>query len=298
MFNGIMSRMFETLTRILGNERGEVSIGGDNPLLEGSPVGEEGNETPVEPSVETLAGSELPEGEVPDETPTPDPRDEKIAALEASIEEIKAAQTPKGSEQPKETPSEQPKDLTPDQWVEAEKGWGFARNKNAETGEESLAIDPRKLLMRISASLDNAVLRAQQYTDKLVHGNVSDIRFDSVMGGMEKKPGFTDIRQYSEAVRGYMKDRYDPKDHSNPKFIEDGYYWAKGKNLKNAVKKAVDSTVRNKTIVKPAGAGSPPSTPKGKLTVAAMTAEQKNIAEQTFRNVPREKAWAEYCKLY
>jgi hypothetical protein len=272
-----------------------------NEIVEGEiPVGSAEETHEVEGASEVHETTPPVEGEQAptEESPAVDPRDEKIAALEAKFEEMRLAQEAKGEEKPPVPASEAPKEMTPQQWEEAEKGWGFARSKNPDTGEESLSIDPKKLLMRISASMDAVVARANEYTDKLVHGNVSDIRFDSVLGGMEKKSGFTDIRQYSEAVKQYLKERYNPKDHSNPRFIEDGYFWAKGKNMKNAVKKAAAGMERNKTIVKPAGAGAPPAAKGGKLTVASMNQEQRHLAEQTFRDMPKEKAWAEYCKLY
>jgi hypothetical protein len=152
-------------------------------------------------------------------------------------------------------------------------------------------------LQNISRLADATFARAQKYADELVHGNVSDIRFDSLVSSMEKNPAYRDIRQYTEGIDKFISQFFQPKDKSNPKIVEAALIWARGKNMKNAVKKAAAGMERNKIIVKPAVSGATPAPKGGKLTVAAMSPEQRHIAEQTFRDKPKEVAWAEYCKL-
>lgn len=252
------------------------------------------------PAPEEGADTQEPGQEEPQET---DPRLQealdKIAELEKRLE-------PKGEEQEKQEPAPKGptrlKDMPPEQRQETLKGWGItqSKRKNPDTGEEEsyTNMDPEAFVEAVVGRLGMVLDMAKSYADQTIHGNTSEIRFDTVLSSMEKKAGFQDIRQYSEAVRQYLKDRYQPKDHSNPKFIEDGYFWAKGKNLKNAVKKAIQSTDRNKRIVKPASGGAPAPKPSGKLTPETMTNEQRRLAESTFRGMPREQAWKKYCELY
>jgi len=299
---------FASLLRIVGNERGNVLLEGDAPAgaapaEESDPaVGEKIEPEVVDPNdPDAIPGDIKPAEEA---APEVDPRDEKIASMEAAIQEMREKLNPKGEEQPKETqpaPVVKLKDMNPEQRDATYRSWGLHLRKfNGEDGKEQteVNINPEQLVEGIVSRFNMVLQMAQEYTDKMVHGNVSDIRLDSVLSEMEKKPGFTDIRQHSDAIKQFLKENYHPKDHSNPKMIDIAFNYAKGKGLKNAVKKAVQSTDRNKVIVKPAGNGAAPAKETGKLSPATMTNEQRRLAESTFRNMPKEKAWAKYCELY
>lgn len=269
------------------------------PVLDKAPAEEVLEPSAIEPGAEESAGDDRPEP-VKDEAPAEPEEPQYVIDMRNRLQALEEKMEPKGEEQ-KENAAPAQKEPTAEEWGQFEKAWGFARSKD-EDGNETLAIDPRKLMDTVTKRLSLAVQMANDYADKLVHGNVSDIRYDSQLSTMASKPEFAGIREYSNAIQEYLKGRYQPKDFGNPKFIADGFWWAKGRNMKNVVKQVKDAKEINKRIVQPSspsGAGGRRSASQGgRLTPDAMTEEQRQIAHSTFRDMSPAAAEREYARLY
>lgn len=234
----------------------------------------------------------------------PDPIEElrsQNAQLQARLEELSEKLESKAGDQPDEGEGDKPPapraEPTPEEWSKIEKDWGFVRAKD-ENNLDVVQVDPQKIIKSFVSRMDYLFAEAKKYADSVVHGNTSDIRFDAVLTDMAAKPGFQDIRSYSDAIRKTMNTRYMPKDRSNPKFIEAAYFEAKGRNQKNVLKQVKDGKEIKRTIVRPGQPSGGAPSRGGRLTPETMTAEQKKIAEATFRGVPPQKAYEEYARLY
>jgi hypothetical protein len=265
------------------------------PVLDKAPAEEVLEPSSIEPGAEETQGEERPEPQA--ETPAEPEEPQYVVDMRNRLQALEEKLEPKG-EEPKENAPAEKREPTAEEWGQYEKAWGFARSKD-EDGNETLAIDPRKLMDTVTKRLSMAVQMANDYADKLVHGNVSDIRYDSQLTTMSAKPEFAGIREYSNAIQEYLKGRYQPKDYGNPKFIADGFWWAKGRNMKNVVKQVKDAKEINKRIVQPSspsGSGKRPA--GGRLTPDAMTQEQRQIAHSTFRDMSPAAAEREYARLY
>jgi|ERR1051326_1156172 hypothetical protein len=242
-----------------------------------------------------------PEGAPEDGEPAADPADQEpafVREMRAEIQDLRDQLKTRAEKSAEEVPPAPQKPPTPEEWRDIEKAWGFHRSKDEGTGEEIINIDPRRLVETFAQRM--GYLRDQIYAeiDKRIHGNTSEIRFESTLANLEKGK-YPDIRQFSDAIKKYLNSRYHPSAQSNPEFVEDGYFWAKGKGLKNVVKNLQNARERNMRIVKPSGGpGAPAPKPTGRLSPQSMTAEQKELAKATFRGMPEAKAYEEYCRLF
>lgn len=265
------------------------------PVLDKAPAEEVLEPSSIEPGAEEPQGEERPEPQA--ETPAEPEEPQYVVDMRNRLQALEEKLEPKGEEPQENAPAEK-REPTAEEWQTFEKNWGFARSKD-EDGNETLAIDPRKLMDTVTKRLSMAVQMANDYADKLVHGNVSDIRYDSQLTTMATKPEFAGIREYSNAIQEYLKGRYQPKDFGNPKFIADGFWWAKGRNMKNVVKQVKDAKEINKRIVQPSSpAGNGRRGVGGRLTPETMTQEQRQIAHSTFRDMSPAAAEREYARLY
>ena len=141
----------------------------------------------------------------------PDPIEElrtSNAALQARIDELNEKfETKAGDLEKKDAPPEPAKEPTAEEWSQHEKAWGFFRSKD-ENGGDVISMDPQKVIKTVVSRLGYVLDQAKAYTDQTVHGNVSDIRFDSALSTMAGKAGFQDIRSYSESIKKILDSRY------------------------------------------------------------------------------------------
>lgn len=142
---------------------------------------------------------------------------EKLAAMEEKLGARAEAQSPKEPE---------PTKLTEEWFKENEKHWGFQTVKDEETGKDVTTFNQRTFLTEQMNFGRWVLAEARKYADQVVHGNVSDIRFEAALADLERK--HPDIRQHATNIKDYLKKRYQPKDMSNPEFMIDGYRWSKG----------------------------------------------------------------------
>lgn len=249
----------------MGNENGSVAVEETGPAVD---AGGAGGGPALEEGIAAEGGS--PESQ-PGEGGVVTQPNEELEQLKREIAEHRQwreTTEKKWAEEQKTRQPEERRERTAEDWQKIEEGFGFVASKDPETGAETLRIDRRKFL----GSLDNmfGVLAnnlRQEFQNQLFE-NVNSFRMDSVFGDLEKRQGtpLADVRQYAEAMRQYLKERYHPKDHANPKFIEDAYYWAKGRGAKDMQKKIENGKEINKKVIHPASGGSTGARPAGSLT--------------------------------
>lgn len=259
---------------------------------------EETTETPEVTTEETQDVTETPEteagtpetnedGSASTETPATEEKPAYVLELEKRLEEAESIIKSRAESQPK--PAEEKPFVMDDKWLDEQAGhFGFRTFKDEETGKEVTSMSPRQFMKEIFGLVKHAVGEARKYTDETVHGNVSDMRFETVLSDLERK--HPDIRKYASAIKGdYLKKRYQPKDFSNPDFIMDGYYWAKGRGPAPAA--PVNTTKRNVKVMTPAPAGKGGGQPQGKNTPLGANARQM-IASGMFKDEAEYRAWA------
>jgi hypothetical protein len=112
------------------------------------------------------------------------------------------------------------------------------------------------------------------------------MRFETAVTELEAK--YPDIRKHAAAIKNeYLKKRYQPKDFSNPDFIVDGLYWARGKAGTQAPQ--VASTKKNVRVVMPASANKN-GKPVGSLKPLSPFQKQM-INDGTFKDEKELRAW-------
>lgn len=234
-------------------------------------------ETPE--TTETVETTEAPETtETTEETTeTTEAEPEYVTKLraeyDAKIAELEGRIQPKGQEQDKKEAPAPQRERTPQEWTDIEKTWGFhtSKSKKEDGSEETvLNINPRQFCERMNA-FGNTIFAE---VEKMIHGSTVDMRLETALSDMAKKE--PDIRQYSDAIKEYLNQRYLPKDQSNQKFIQDALWWAKGRGMKNVLKKAEDKRIQNRKIVVPASPnkGGKPGAP------TVLSARQKADAQR------------------
>lgn len=239
-------------------------------------------ENPDQPNPED-APQETPEN--PDPTPDPVESHPKFQEMMQTVADLQEQLKIRAEEQPGKKEQEPPRERTPQEWAEVERGWGFSRGKN-EDGTEFINVDPRKMIERMNVMANQLLDITRKERDEAVHGSTSEIRFNTVVDDMAKKT--PDLKQYSDAIRDYLKKRYQPKDFSNPDFIMDGYFWAKGKGMKNVVKRVEQGQERNRKIIKPA---SPANNGKAPGDAPLTAQERKLIADGVYKDEAELRRW-------
>jgi hypothetical protein len=230
------------------------------PDLNGQNPGE--GEVGEENQVDQAAGGEGEDGAAGGESsPAADDPAAKMAAMEARIAELTEfrenaekrfaeSQEKKGQEEP-----QKPRDEA--RWREIEKNFGFSTQKDKETGEETTSFDRRQFLQTLEGFVGNVARQIREDIESRFHTGMSRFTVDSAMSDLEKRPSnaLPDIRQYSQAIKAYLAQWHRPEDHANPKVIEAAYYWAKGRGLKDAIKKVVNAQNKNLKVIHPKGGG-------------------------------------------
>lgn len=179
--------------------------------------------------------NENPDGtEKVEEEPVEDPRDAKIAELEASIKEIKER-----SAKPEEKEA-QPKVYTETEKAEIEQRFGGAPFEQVQAFTRVVATAIGRLREEFQGQFGR--------TDKA-----------AVISELSKQKEFADIQSYASGIDEFLK-KLNPSLHGNKELLQDAYFWAKGRGLKKTVAKAVNSNEKNKRIAGPAR----PAAPSGK----------------------------------
>lgn len=157
---------------------------------------------------------------------TPAPSDEPpayVKDLQDRLEKAEKALAVKATDQP--TPKDQGSP-TPEFFEQMKKDLGLSKTKD-ESGQEITSLNPDQLTKGLLNFGREILAAAKAHAESMVHGSTSEIRTDAILSELSVKT--PDIRRYTPQIKEYIKARYQPKDFSNPTFIMDGYYWAKGK---------------------------------------------------------------------
>ena len=236
------------------NQDDGLKPGGESDLDGGKALGEAG-----EDGGEDADKAGVKEGE---EEPV-DPRDAKIAELEASIKEIRER-----SEKPAEKETS-PKAYTETEKAEIEQRFGGAPFEQVQAFTRVIATAIGKLREEFQGQFSR--------TDKT-----------TVLGELAKEKEFADIQSYMPGIDEFLK-KLNPSLHGNKDILTDAYYWAKGRGLKKAVAKAVNSNEKNKRIAGPARPASPSgrTQEKGELKFKLTAAEES--AYMTFKDSFKSK---------
>jgi hypothetical protein len=150
-----------------------------------------------------------------------------------------------------------PAPISDEEFSKIEARAGFVRTKDKDTGEERMAIEPRKLIEFVSGMVEFAVNKTRQDLEGQLHDNVSSLRIQDVFAQLEKDPTkkFVDIGQYRDGIRAHLKKRFRPQDHTNPEYIKEAYFIIKGQGLKDTIKRVEQRQVEKKRVIHPAGGG-------------------------------------------
>ncbi len=242
------------------------------------------DQAPIDNAAPPAPSDDQPAPEAP---PTPEPEPSYVVELRQTVNDLKEQLETRLKEKPPEQPAAPAyQEPTPQDWLEIERGFGFSRGKDETSGQEFVNIEPRKTIEGMRRMVTAAMANLEKKFSEQLHGNVSDIRFNAVVEDMAGK--HVDIRQHLPEIKEYLK-RYEPQDRSNPKFIEDGLWWARGKKSKAAVAAANDSTRRNVRVVTPANNRGTGKAPGGG---AALTeAERKMIQDGHFASEKELNDW-------
>ena len=192
-----------------------------------------------------------------------DQEPEYVKSLRSELAEIKQwkeEQTRTYAEEQERAKAEQnkPREMTDQEWGDVEKRWGLIDAVNKETGEKEINIIPRRLIDTVIKTIQYGLNQQKDWFDKALHERTNSYQLDSVFSELEKRPNapVSDVRQYSTAIREYLGKRYHPKDHSNPEYVLDAYYWSKGRGMKDAQKRIENNMEQKKRVIHPAGGGS------------------------------------------
>ena len=233
------------------NESGKGAAAGVDGGGEGGEAGKDGEgnegEAGQEGVEEGVEGQEGAEGQ-----PTVEERLtealEKIGELEKKVTPPAQAQDNNGQGQIKEL------NLTEEQWVQVEEKHGLPRSGIRALWRQNQEIQGLKF--QLASIMKNSALEA-----------------------FGKKPGFADIAKYRDGMEEYLK-KFDPSLHSNEKLLEDAYFIAKGKGANASVKKAVNTTERNRKVITKTRPTTGGSNKAGKAGAKELTDEQKSYCRR------------------
>src|SRR3990167_87799 len=157
-----------------------------------------------------------------------DPRDSKIQELENRIEEL----SKKSQSQPQSQTSTQPRIYSEQEKAAIEEMYGGV---------------PFNGVMAFSRMINDTVQSAIKQIEGTFTGKLSSIEKETVISALSKQKEFSDIRSYMTGIETYLK-KFNPIYHGNREILEDAYWYAKGRNLKNAISKVANSSEKNKRI--------------------------------------------------
>lgn len=159
-----------------------------------------------------------------------DPRDEKIAQLEAQIKEI--------SGKVSASPAPAPVQLTDEQKEQISQKFG------------GLPFEQVDAITQYMAQVIGSIKKEFQ-------GHLGQFQKDAVISELAQRKEYADIRSYTPGINEYLK-RFSPQYHGREEILQDAYWYAKGRGMKTALKRAQNSGERNRRIAgegRPAGSG-------------------------------------------
>ncbi len=230
------------------NEPGEGADpngGGENPEdgeAAGAVEGAEGEPGEgAEPGPEPVAGAFTPEAQ---EQFRAQLREELKAEL---LEEMKANQ-----------PAPAAKEIPDEEWVKHESEWGIPR-----TAIKNVVSRMERVVNHVMAKMDERFAKFEK---------------GDAIRALSQEKGFNDISRYQKDIDEFLG-RYHPKHHSNPELLKQAVFYARGKNMNSAVRRAAVGAERNRKI---AGVARPASAtgPQGKNGVVkrALTPIERSAA--------------------
>ena len=203
-----------------------------------------------------------------------------VLDLQERLKKFEDAQAAKAGEQPTApAPAVGP---TPEFFEGMKKDFGFYKATD-ENGKEITGINPDAFAKGMLQFGRDMIRMAKEHAEGLVHGSTSEIRTDSIISDLATKT--PDIRRYTPQIKEYLKKRYAAKDHSNPDFIMDAYYWSKGRGGQAPAGTPGRSNVR--VLNTPAPANRRPGAPLKPLGGIA-----KNMIGKEFKDEKEYRAWA------
>lgn len=234
-------------------------------------LAEEGQGNPGDGQASPKEGEPFGQAE---ENPTAEPA--YVSDLRREVAELRSwreNQDKRFAQEQKPKVPEPPRERTEQEWQGIEKNFGItkATRKDDVSGESitEMQIDSRKLLSGISSMMSSAINSVREDVESMMFEQMSPFLLEPVLADYEKRPGdkggpLADIRQFAPQIREYLKDRYHPRDHAKPKYVMDGYWWAKGQQTKEIQKRAAAVNGQKMRIIQPAGGGSAGQTKPGK----------------------------------
>lgn len=179
------------------------------------------------------AGEGAEPGPVDNGAFTPEAREQFRAQLREELrseimEEMKANQPP--------TPA---KEISDEEWVKHEAEWGI----------------PRTAIKATVSRMERVVNHVMQKMDE----RFAKFEKGDALRTLSQEKGFNDISRYQKDIDDFLG-RYHPKHHSNPDLLKQAVFYARGKNMPSAVKRAATGAERNRKIsgiARPASAAGP-----------------------------------------
>lgn len=220
------------------------------------------NAQPIEGGDPNLnGGGEDPEaGKAGGENEVPSPGTEEVAEPEPRIEErlqkFEETLLQKFDERLKPI-TEQPRQITEEQWVEHEKTWGLPRTAIAKTTEQSVKV----------------YNKMKEYVD----AELGVFKKDLAINSLARDPKFADINSLRSGIDEFLKD-FAPRDHSNPQLLQRGYYYSKGLKSSANVTRARVSDEKNRQIAGRIKTGKPDVNVRNKST-KPLTEAERQVAE-------------------
>ena len=166
-----------------------------------------------------------------------DHRDAEIAELKTKLADVE-----KRIGQPR-TEETQPKQRTDQEW------------KDLETRAQL----PRETITWVENELKEGLTALGQLMMQHFNKGFAGSAKDKTVENLSKQKEFANIRQYGKDMDEFLK-KFDPSTHGNEDLIKSAFYYAKGLNSGKAVKRAMNSTEKNRRV---AGTARPAS-PSGK----------------------------------
>jgi hypothetical protein len=276
----MIKEFWNRLVSVWMSERGEAVVPGSPEDLGIEPTAEPTPEPGAEPTPEPGAESEPEPGAEPEILPAEEPLSPREQAMADRLEKLEKALETKAEPQPEPAKGG---GFTPEFSSQLQKDFGFTRVKG-EDGQEVTSISPEQFAKGMFNAMGEVLKMARDHAESLVHGTTSEIRVDSVISDMAVKT--PDIRRYAPQIKEYLKKRYSPKDHSNPDYIMDGYYRAKGMGPTSPAPASDRSKVR---IMTPAPSNRPGKPVAGKPLGPVA---RKLIESGQFKDEAEYRAWA------
>lgn len=190
-----------------------------------------------------------------------DPRDIKIDELTNTVKELQ--------EKVNKVPKTEPTVAQPRVYTDAEK---------AEI-ETRFGGIPFQGIQAFNELIGGAVSQVVNTLRTEIHSELGRFKKDAAIESLSQDPEFADIKSFKKGMDEYLK-RFNPLYHGNEEVLKDAYWNARGRNTKNMVTKAVNSTEKNRRIATTSRPNSPTHRETTKVDLRLTPLEES--AFQTF----------------